>query len=68
MLAKLLQVKARLLGSPSAAAVVVIAADYAEHPSETVPILNGFLAHVGTLRTSLERAAGGGEQVPASGQ
>jgi EpsI family protein len=56
--AKLLEVKAKLLGGPRAAAVVVVASDYDERASEASRVLQDFVAHLGPVGSALEAAEG----------
>jgi exosortase A len=57
--AKLLQLKAKLLRGPQAAAVVMIAADYRELPGEAQKRLGDFLAQVPAVLPVLKAARGG---------
>lgn len=54
--AKILQVKARLLGGNPAAAVVAVAADYDETPAQAVAPLRSFIERVPSWRAALEGA------------
>ncbi|RMD63215.1 MAG: EpsI family protein [Alphaproteobacteria bacterium] len=53
--AKLWEVKAKLLGGERRAAVVAIAADYQDTPGEAARILRDFLDHVGAIGPVLAR-------------
>ncbi len=57
--AKLLQVRARLLGGNEAAAYIAIAADYAETPEEATAVMRRFLDRLEPLGPYLDRLAGG---------
>jgi exosortase A len=50
-LAKVLQLKARLLGGPPAAAVIALAIDYTGHQTEAARTLQYFLEHTSLLAT-----------------
>lgn len=54
-IAKLLQARARILGGREAAAVVAIAADYQDAPSEAAALLRDFLAHAAPIGLALEK-------------
>jgi exosortase A len=56
--AKLLEIKAKLLGGARAAAVVVVASDYDERPSEASRLLEEFVAHLGPIGLALKAAEG----------
>jgi exosortase A len=56
--AKLLQVQARLLGGPPAAAVVLMSSAYGERPQEAMEAMSDFLRATPPLRPMLERAGG----------
>lgn len=58
--AKLLQVKAELLGGNLGAALVAVAADYRHDPREAAETLRAFLASMPPLAPRLARAAAGG--------
>jgi EpsI family protein len=50
-LAKVLQLKARLLGGPPAAAVIALATDYEGHQTKATQTLQHFLGHISLLAT-----------------
>ena len=54
--AKLLEIKAKLLGGNQRAAVIAIATDYREIPGEAMRLLRAFLAETSSLHTMLEGA------------
>lgn len=56
-MAKLLQVKSRLVGGPTAAATVVVSAGYEQVPREAEKVLRDFLGHAGPVREMLERTS-----------
>jgi exosortase A len=56
-LAKLLQVKAKLLQGTPAAAMIVVTADYLESPAQAEQTLRAFLSHIDPLATVLEQAS-----------
>lgn len=62
IVAKLLRARARLLGGPAAAAVIAVASDYRDKPSEAIATLRTFLKGLAPLRPLLLKAAepGGG--------
>jgi EpsI family protein len=55
-LAKLLQVKAKLLRGPPAAALIVVTAEYLEAPSQAEELLRAFLSRLDPLTAVLEQA------------
>lgn len=60
--AKLLQARARLLGGREAAAVIAVAADYQDTPSEAFAVLRDFLANAAPIGPALEKmSAANGE-------
>ena len=64
---KLLEVKAKLFGGPQAAAVVALAAEYHDQPSEAEEVLKAFLNStepIGDWLEGLSRKAGSA-QAPA---
>jgi EpsI family protein len=56
-LAKLLQVKAKLLRGTPAAATIVVSADYLDFPAQAEQTLRAFLSHIDPLATVLEQAS-----------
>lgn len=71
MIAKLLQVKARLVDDVSPAAVIAIAAEYEEKPTDAAAALKRFLGSVSSFRALLEALAkapeGGAAKVTVEG-
>ena len=57
-MAKALETKVKLLDRPRAAAVIAIAADYADGPKDAVSILDEFLRGMPDVASGLRRAAG----------
>lgn len=57
MVAKWLQVRARVLARPTAAAAIAVAADYEDDPQAAVSALQGFLEHAGSLAGLLKASA-----------
>lgn len=62
IMAKLLRARARLLGAPAAAAMISVASDYRDQPSEAIATLRAFLKGLAPLKPLLIKAAmpGGG--------
>ena len=57
VVAKFLEVKAKLTGGTQAAAAIGVAADYQDRPEEAFRAIKGFLDQSGPIRAALERAA-----------
>ncbi len=55
VVAKLHQVKARLLGGSQAAAVIAISTTFSETPADSTTILHDFLGHIESISRFLER-------------